>query len=325
MRYRTLGRTGIRVSVLVFGAGPVSGLMTGDDTAAQAVVLRRAVERGINWIDTAPGYGQGLSEANLGRALREVDGAEQVHLATKVRLTAEQLVHAGDAVRSSVEESLRRLGRPVVTLLQLHNGITDRRGDDPFSLAPADVLGPEGVLAAMRRLRDAGLVRHLGLTGTGHPEALREVLRSGEFDTVQVPFNLLNPSAGQEMPASFEETNYGNIIAECDRLGVGVFAIRVFAAGALLGEEPSAHTRKTPFFPLALYERDRARAAELARRLEGGATLKEAALRFVLDRTDVHSAIIGFGAPEHIDEAADIAEAIGEVGGESSRYMPTCR
>ena len=74
MHYRTLGRTGLRVSAVAFGAGPVSGLMTGDDHAAQAAALRRAIELGINWIDTAPGYGQGKSEANIGRALAEIHG-----------------------------------------------------------------------------------------------------------------------------------------------------------------------------------------------------------------------------------------------------------
>src|SRR5919206_3512542 len=91
MHYRTLGRTGVRVSVLAFGAGPVSGLMTGDDHAAQLATVRRAVELGVNWFDTAPGYGQSRSEANLGRALRQLGAAGAVHVATKVRLAPEQL------------------------------------------------------------------------------------------------------------------------------------------------------------------------------------------------------------------------------------------
>src|SRR3954447_12794562 len=122
MHYRTLGRTGLRVSVLAFGAGPVSGLMTSDDHARQTAVLRRAVERGINWIDTAPGYGAGKSETNVGRALREFDGADAVHIATKVRLAGDDLTDIAGSVRRSVEQSLARLGRPSVTLLQLHNG-----------------------------------------------------------------------------------------------------------------------------------------------------------------------------------------------------------
>jgi hypothetical protein len=205
-------------------------------------------------------------------------------------------------VPESVRWQAARRQRPAGT------GAAPLLGDEPSTLAPHDVLAPGGVLEAMRRLRDEGMVQYLGLPGTGNPAALREVVRSGGFDTIQVPFNLLNPSAGEEMPASFEEANYGNIIAECAALGLGVFAIRVFAAGALLDQEPSAHTLKTPFFPLALYERDRQRAAELRERLGHGASLKAAALRFVLGHADVQSAIIGFGATEHVDEAAEIAE-----------------
>jgi aryl-alcohol dehydrogenase-like predicted oxidoreductase len=309
MQYRTLGRTGIRVSVLAFGAGPVSGLMTGTDPDAQLAVVRRALDAGINWFDTAPGYGRGASETNLGRALRALGRSASVHIATKVRLAADQLGSIGEAVRRSVEESLSRLGVSSVALLQLHNGITARRGDEPTSIMPADVLGRGGVLEAFAGLRADGLVRHVGLTGTGQPAALREVVRSGAFDAVQVPYHLLNPSAGRALPAGFPETDFGNIIADCAAERMGVLAIRVYAAGALLGQAPSAHTHRTPFFPLALYERDRRRARRAAALVGGEAALKEAALRFVLSHPSIHAAIVGFGSPDHVDEAAAFADA----------------
>jgi aryl-alcohol dehydrogenase-like predicted oxidoreductase len=300
MEYRILGRTGLRVSALAFGAGPVSGLMTGDDHAAQRATVQRAVARGVNWIDTAPGYGQGTSETNLGRVLGEFDAEEDLYVATKVRLGPADLADIPGAVRRSVEASLGRLRAPRVTLLQLHNGLTAGRDEEPFSITPAEVLGPVGVLAAFRDVQAAGLVQFLGLTGTGQPVAMREVAQSGEFDTIQVPYHLLNPSAGRDVGADFAETNYGDIIADCVAMNMGVFAIRVFAGGALVGQEPSAHTLKTPFFPLDQYERDRRRA--------GGADVKEAALRFVLDDARVHAAIIGFGTPEHVAELADLIE-----------------
>jgi aryl-alcohol dehydrogenase-like predicted oxidoreductase len=304
MEYRTLGRTGLRVSALAFGAGPVSGLMTGDDHAAQGATIRQAVERGINWIDTAPGYGQGGSETNVGRALRDLGYPQWVHVATKVRLAAADLADVRRAVRRSVEASLGRLGLPRVTLLQLHNGLTAGRNDEPFSITPADVLGPGGVLAAFHEVQAAGLVQFIGLTGTGHPAALREVVRAGSFDTIQVPYHLLNPSAGRVMPAGFAETDYGNIIADCADQQMGVFAIRVFAGGALLDQPPSAHTLKTPFFPLPLYERDRERAKGLA----GPASLTGAAIRFLLDDERVHAGIIGFGNPGQVEEACEVVQ-----------------
>jgi aryl-alcohol dehydrogenase-like predicted oxidoreductase len=187
MEYRILGRTGLSVSVLAFGAGPVSGLMTGEDAAAQRAVVDRALQSGINWFDTAPGYGLGKSERALGRALGELQAQDAAHVATKVRLTPDAWPDLFTAVHTSVQESLTRLGLRRITLLQLHNGITRGRGDEPASLAPADILAAGGVADAFERLRDAGLVSFLGLTGTGHPPALHEVVRSGVLTRCKSP------------------------------------------------------------------------------------------------------------------------------------------
>ena len=125
MLYRTLGRTGIRVSVIAFGAGPVPGLMTADGRQAEQVAtVRRAIDSGINWFDTAATYGAGKSEENLGMALRERDAVGKIDVATKVRLAAEHLSDIRGSVLRSVESSLQRLGVPQVSLLQLHNSVT---------------------------------------------------------------------------------------------------------------------------------------------------------------------------------------------------------
>jgi aryl-alcohol dehydrogenase-like predicted oxidoreductase len=301
MMYRTLGRTGVRVSAVSFGAGPVSGLMTGADHAAQLATVRRAVEVGINWFDTAAGYGDGRSEANLGRVLAELGVADRVHVATKVRLPPEMPADVAGYVRRSVEASLGRLRLSRVRLLQLHNGITANRGDEPASFAPADVL--ERVVGAFHRVRDEGLADFVGLTGTGHADALREVVGSGAFDAMQVPFNVLNPSAG--VPGAADgEADYGDVIGVAAARGMGVFAIRVFAGGALLDRPPSAHTLTTPFFPLALYERDLERARRLRERVAGRLPMPEVAVRFALSHPAVSSAIVGFGSPDHVDEVA---------------------
>ena len=211
-------------------------------------------------------------------------------------------------VVASVRESLRRLRLPRVTLLQVHNSITPRRGDEPTSITPDDVLGPRGMLAAMEDLRAEGLVDHFGLTGIGHPDSLRLVLRSNRFATIQAPFHLLNPSALVAVPPDFTETNYDGFLRDAHELGMGIFAIRVFAAGALLGAPPSAHTLKTPFFPLSLYERDIARANQLRETLKPPQSLQQAALRYVLSRPEIASAIIGFGAVSHVEEAVQLAD-----------------
>ena len=305
MRCRTLGKTNLKVSAISFGAGPISTLMTGDDDDRQQAVVSHAIDQGINWFDTAAGYGAGQSERSLGRVLQTLAPVTPVHVATKVRLAPTDLSDIRGAVRRSMEASLDRLRLPRVTLLQLHNSITAERGDEPTSVTVDDVLGPGGVVDALEELRREGLVLHLGLTGIGHPDSLSQVIRSGRFETMQVPYHLLNPSAGREMPDDFAETNYGNIIAACAEMQMGVLAIRVLAGGALAGNDPSPHTYKTPFFPLNLYERDRQRAAHLRNVLGPQCHLPQEALRFALAHPHVSSAIVGFGETWQIDEAVE--------------------
>jgi aryl-alcohol dehydrogenase-like predicted oxidoreductase len=295
VHYRTLGRTGLEVSSVALGAGPVPALMTGADSDMQRKVLTRALAVGINWIDTAPGYGDGRSEASLGRALADLSARERFHVATKVRLTLADLDDVEAAVRRSLRESFGRLGLPAVTLLQLHNGITAQRGAIPAGLTPDDVLRPGGVADAFARVRSDGLVQFVGLTGTGEPAALGAVIESGRFDTVQIPHHVLAPADA-------------DVLGHCRAQDMGVFAIRVFAGGALLGHAPSAHTLKTPYFPLALYESDRRRAAELEVELAAGMSLKEVALRYALSGEVPQIALIGLASPEQVAEVAALAD-----------------
>src|SRR5205085_9123050 len=103
MEYRPLGSTGIRVSAIAFGAGPVPATMTSDDTEAQVALVARAIEVGINWFDTAAGYGAGKSETTLGTALARLRASDRVHVATKVRLSDADLSDIPGAVRRSVD------------------------------------------------------------------------------------------------------------------------------------------------------------------------------------------------------------------------------
>lgn len=310
MIYRALGRTELKVSHVAFGAGPVSGLMTGGESARQRAVVQRAVECGINWFDTAATYGAGQSEESLGEALDALGVAQQVHLATKVRFMSEDLADVRSHVRRSVRESLQRLRVDRVTLLQLHNSVTAKRGDEPTSITPEDVLGPGGVLEAFQELRSSGEVQFLGLTGIGQPQALAQVIDSGAFDTIQTPYNMLNPSSGRPTPESFSGTNYGDIIARCQRQQMGVFAIRVYAGGALAGNAPSAHTLQTKFFPLNLYEQDVLISARLCDVLGCHRDeLTSIGLRYVISHPGISAAIVGMGEPEHVDCALHAIEA----------------
>jgi aryl-alcohol dehydrogenase-like predicted oxidoreductase len=301
--YAILGSTGLRVSRLAFGAGPVSGVMVEEDARRQEALVRRVLDAGVNWIDTAATYGDGRSEQAVGASLAALGAAGDVHIATKVRLFEHQLSDIRAAVRESVAASLQRLCVKQVTLLQVHNSITARRGDEPTSLTPNDVLGPGGLLEALGQLREDGVVRFFGLTAIGQPGPLREVIESGQFHTIQVPYNLMNPSAGQDVPADFQEANYGNVIAAAALEQMGVFVIRVYAGGVLTGSPPSRHTLTTKFFPMELFKRDELRVAKLRDMRLGDIAVKELALRYSLSHPSATSAIVGFGEPGHVDEA----------------------
>jgi L-galactose dehydrogenase/L-glyceraldehyde 3-phosphate reductase len=121
MDFRTLGRTGLEVSSLVFGGGWVGGVLIHQDDATKLKTLHRAMEAGINFIDTAPSYGQGESEKALGWLLKEIE--DTPYLSTKVMLDTANLDDIAGQVERSVHQSLERLDRESVDLLQLHNPI----------------------------------------------------------------------------------------------------------------------------------------------------------------------------------------------------------
>jgi aryl-alcohol dehydrogenase-like predicted oxidoreductase len=297
MRYRTLGSTGIEVSEISLGAGPVSGLWTGNDAALQRATLARAIELGINWIDTAAGYGDGLSESNLGARLAELGAGDEVHLATKVRLSLHPSDDVRRAVRNSLVASLKRLGRPKVSLFQIHNAITRQREQLPTSLTVNQVLAPGGILDAMEDLAREGLADFLGLTGVGEAGELSKLVATGRFSTVQAPYHLLDDSAGKN-----------GLFAECERREIGVFAIRVLAGGALAGNPPSEYTHRTKFFTLEQYEWDQRRAARLMARLPSEVAPAEAAMRFALAHPAVTSVLVGLGSPQQVQQAVAWAQ-----------------
>src|SRR5579864_6318542 len=195
METRVFGRTGMRVSVLGFGCGAVGGLMVRGDAADQERAVARALEAGVNYFDTAVQYGDGESEKNLGRALANLKPANVI-VGTKVRLPASDYRHIAEAVTRSLEGSLQRLGMERVDIFHLHNSITaDGTGE---SLPASQVLGE--IVPAFERLRAQGKTRFIGITAIGDTAALHQVIDARVFQSAQVVFNMLNPSAAARLP-----------------------------------------------------------------------------------------------------------------------------
>jgi aryl-alcohol dehydrogenase-like predicted oxidoreductase len=303
METRRLGRTGLEVSVLGFGCGAVGGLMVRDNPADQERAVARAIELGINYFDTAAMYGNGESERNLGRVIKSLK--PDIRVGTKVRIPAGERSRIGTAVTTSLEASLQRLQLEQVDLFQLHNHIT-REGHDS-DLTPEIVL--DEVVPAFERLRDQGKTRFYGITAVGDTAALHQVADAGALDTAQVPYNLLNPSAGTAVASGYPAHDFGNLLGHTRAAAMGVIAIRVLAAGALSGVEtrhPLGSPSVEPIGSGSAYRIDveRARRLEPVLREGGVDSLIELAVRFAISNDAVSTALVGYSTLDHLEYAA---------------------
>jgi len=312
MQYRTIGKTGLRVSEIGFGCGNNAVLMVKAPYEEQVKVVRRALDAGVNFFDTAFAYGLGKSEENLGRVLKELDASPVI--STKIRLEADSVGDIKAATIRAIEAGLERLGRERVDFVQLHTRVTSERGvEKRFSLTPKDVLGSNGVIDGFKIMRERGKVGYFGFSGLGDPKALNELVDSGEFHGFQCYYNLLNPSAGHPVPPDFSALDYGQILDRAAAKGMGAFVIRVLAAGALTSD-PSAGGGGSgqTLSPGSDYPMDLQRAEKVKAALSmDGKNLTQAAIRFGLMNPKISTVLVGFSNTTHVDEAVACSGAPG--------------
>lgn len=302
MEMRAYGRTGMTLSVLGFGCGAVGGLMVRGDPSDQERAIARALDVGVNYFDTAVQYGNGESEKNLGRILQSLKPANAV-VGTKVRLPGTGFGRIADTVTKSLEDSLTRLRRDRVDIFHLHNAITENGGE---GLSVGQVLGE--VVPALDRLRQQGKTRFLGLTAVGDTTALQQVIDARAFDSAQVVYNMLNPSAATGLPTNYPAQDYGRLFDHTKDAGVGVIAIRVLAGGALSGSaerHPIASPPPEPIGSALSYAADIARASRLLPLVTEGfaASLTEAATRFAITDPAIGTILVGMATPHQFEDA----------------------
>jgi aryl-alcohol dehydrogenase-like predicted oxidoreductase len=308
MQMRVFGRSGMQVSVLGFGCGAVGGLMVRGDHADQERTVARALAAGVNYFDTAVQYGDGESEKNLGRILQKLKPANAV-VGTKVRLQPSEYGRIAEAASASLDASLKRLQRDHVDIFHLHNPITETEGGTALSVK--QVLGE--VVPAFERLRQQGKTRFLGLTAVGDTPALHQVIDSKTFDSAQVVYNMLNPSAAEGLPKNYPAQDYGKLFDHTKAAGVGVVGIRVLAGGALSGSaerHPIASPPPEPIGSAMSYEGDIERARRLLPLVKEGfaSSLTEAATRFALTHPAMGTILVGIATPQEFDGALAAAE-----------------
>jgi len=308
MQMRVFGRTGMQLSVLGFGCGAVGGIMVRGDPADQERTIARAIAAGVNYFDTAVLYGDGESETNLGRILQKLKPADAV-VGTKVRLAPGEFGRIGDAVRESLEGSLARLRLDRVDILHLHNSITETGGGS--ALSARQVL--DEVVPSFERLRQQGKIRFLGMTAVGDTAALHQVIGARVFDSAQIVYNMLNPSAAEALPPDYPAQDYGRLFDRTTAAGVGVVGIRVLAGGALSGSgerHPIASPPPEPIGSAMSYDADIERAGRLRPLVEEGfaASLTEAATRFALSHPAMGTILVGMATPQQFEDALAAVE-----------------
>jgi aryl-alcohol dehydrogenase-like predicted oxidoreductase len=295
VEYATLGKSGLEVSRICFGTWQFGGAWGAVDQDAATEAVRRALEMGVTFFDTAQAYGWGSSESLLARALGADIRREEVVVATKCGVRLEDGREVPDSsrawIRSSVELSLHHLGVEAIDLLQVHR-------PDPGTPI-------EETAAALEELTREGKVRHVGLSNFSAGQ-MEEFERTRPVETLQPPFSLLERDA--------EAT----VLPWCEAHDTGVLAYGPLAHGLLSGRFsrdtrlPSGDWRReSELFRGARFERT-LEAVERLRELaeERGVRVAQLAVAWVLAHTAVHVAIVGGRRAQQVEEIAAAADIV---------------
>jgi L-galactose dehydrogenase len=274
MKYRTLGKTGIEVSVLAYGGSSLGSVFRDVDEAEGIRSVHVAVDNGINLIDTAPYYGATTAESNLGKALREIP-RDKYYLATKVARYGsnfEDFDFSAGRVTQSVEESLRRLGVDYVDFIQVH--------DMEFGNAEQIV---NETIPALHKVREAGKARFIGITCLPN-RLLRDIFIRTDVDQVQSYCHYcLNDSSLEDVLPVFKAR------------GAAIFNSAPLAMRLLSEQGPPAWHPA----PREVVEK----CAEAARHCRSkGADIGKLALQFSVANPDIHTNIVGTASPSRVLE-----------------------
>jgi aryl-alcohol dehydrogenase-like predicted oxidoreductase len=284
MRYRALGKTGLLVSEVGFGGWSIGGRDYGPTYDRESVAaIRRALELGVTFFDTADMYGDGRSERLFGEVLSGL--GSKVVVATKGGYdVARGMVKdfSREHLEIAVAASLKRLKVEVIDLYQLHNPSVELlKGSDLFEL--------------LEGFQERGLIRHYGVS-VSDAESARLVMARGTASTLQLVHNLLRPHILAEIGPMVERTGIGVIVRTPIEYGIlsGKYKI-----GAHFHATDHRATRWTPEQFAALLQR-----VEAFRFLVRGriASLSEAAVRYVLTSPLVSTVIPGIKTPAQIEE-----------------------
>ncbi len=294
MKYRTLGKTGIKVSPYCLGA-MMFGKMGNADHDDSIRIIHKALDAGINFIDTADGYNRGESEEIVGKALK--GRRDQIVLATKVhRPMGDDPNMQGNSRRwitRAIEDSLRRLATDHIDLYLIHR--------------PAPDTDIEETLFTLTDLMRAGKVRAIGSSTFPVSQIIEAQWVAKErglarFRTEQPPYSILDRGIERE------------ILPACERYGMGAMVWSPLAKGQLTGRyrkgQEQPNSLRVQYFPKQMADERRLDAIEqlIPLAAEAGLSLTHMAMAFVMAHPCVTSAILGPRTMQHLDDLLAGAE-----------------
>jgi aryl-alcohol dehydrogenase-like predicted oxidoreductase len=282
MEYRTLGRTGLRVSRIGLGGGGKSclGRKNGKTESESVRLVERALELGINLIDTS---GRNMTEGIIARGIRSYD-RDGLVLSTKRTVSEGTVLNTASQFADTLEDSLRALDTPYIDIMHFHGVLPDE-----YDYVVAELL------PVMEKFKAEGKIRHIGLTEIFERDRdhvmLRRALADNYWDVMMVGFNMINQSARDLVFAAASEKNIGIL---------GMFAVR----RALTSSEAFTQTLRN-LQSAGLLPADLDVGSVLARLTEQGAhrkTLAEIAYRYCRDEPAIQSVLMGTGEISHLEE-----------------------
>jgi len=297
MIYRKLGRTGIEVSEVGFGGWAIGSHWAMQKETDSVEALHKAIDMGVNFIDTARGYGEGKSERIIGEVLK--DRTEDITVATKIPPTPGPWPpspycdiderYPEKYLREMLDKARKNLQRDCIDIMQLHTW-TRAWNKNPKAL---DILV---------KLREEGKLKYIGVSTPEHDQnALIDLIRNGYLDTVQVIYNIFE----QEPAAQFLDVALEN--------EVGVIVRMTFDEGVLTGKYSADHKFPSDDFRTNYFAGDRlgravVRVKEIEKEIEGsGYSMAEAALKFSLSHPAVSTVIAGIRNQDQAQKNVDVS------------------
>ncbi|MCP4659721.1 MAG: aldo/keto reductase [bacterium] len=298
MEKRRLGTSELEITRIGFGAWAIGGSWEwgwgSQDDADSIRTIHQALDRGVNWIDTAPVYGLGHSEEVVARALRET--RHEPYLFTKCGLVWDadgKVSHTlkRTSIEKEIDASLRRLRVDVLDLCQIHWPIPDEDLEEAWT--------------ALAEIREQQKIRYIGVSNFS-VEQLERVRPIAEVTSNQPPFSLVFPEVGQD------------VLPYCHQHGIGVVNYSPMASGLLSGKMTRERIRNLPDDDWRKKNKEFkeprvTRHLKLAGRLQKiasrhGSTAAEVAIAWTLQNPAVTAAIVGLRRPEQIDGVIHAAE-----------------